>query len=96
MSMTDPIADLLTRIRNGQSARKAEVSMASSKVKAAIVRVLKDEGYVADFRLDSDGGKPIEPRGKRLEPAKKGRSKHPQGQRGRPANIRHQGRGRRK
>jgi len=57
MSMTDPIADLLTRIRNAQTARKTEVSMASSKVKTAIVRVLKDEGYVEDFRLDNDGGK---------------------------------------
>ena len=57
MSMTDPIADLLTRIRNGQSARQNEVSMASSRLKTAIVRVLKEEGYVADFRLDSDGPK---------------------------------------
>jgi small subunit ribosomal protein S8 len=57
MSMTDPIADLLTRIRNGQSARKTEVSMASSRLKTAIARVLKEEGYVADFRLDSDGAK---------------------------------------
>jgi small subunit ribosomal protein S8 len=57
MSMTDPIADLLTRIRNGQSARKTEVSIASSKLKTAIVRVLKEEGYVADYRLDSEGDK---------------------------------------
>ena len=57
MSMTDPIADLLTRIRNGQSARKAEVSIASSRLKTAIVRVLKEEGYVADYRLDIDGHK---------------------------------------
>jgi small subunit ribosomal protein S8 len=57
MSMTDPIADLLTRIRNGQSARKAEVTIASSKLKTAIVRVLKEEGYVADYRLDIDGDK---------------------------------------
>jgi small subunit ribosomal protein S8 len=57
MSMTDPIADLLTRIRNGQSARKTEVSMASSKLKTAIARVLKDEGYVADYRLESNGAK---------------------------------------
>ena len=57
MSMTDPIADLLTRIRNAQTARKTEVSMSSSKVKTAIVRVLKDEGYVEDFRLDNEGGK---------------------------------------
>ena len=57
MSMTDPIADLLTRIRNGQTARKPEVSMASSKLKTAIARVLKEEGYVADFRLESEGQK---------------------------------------
>ena len=49
MSMTDPIADLLTRIRNGQSARKTTVTMASSKLKTAILRVLKDEGFIADF-----------------------------------------------
>ena len=59
MSMTDPIADLLTRIRNGQSARKAEITMASSKVKTAVVRVLKDEGYIADFRVANDGGKTL-------------------------------------
>ncbi|HEV7715136.1 MAG TPA: 30S ribosomal protein S8 [Steroidobacteraceae bacterium] len=59
MSMTDPIADLLTRIRNGQTARKTEVTMASSKVKTAIVRVLKDEGYVTDFHIVNDGGKPV-------------------------------------
>lgn len=57
MSMTDPIADLLTRIRNAQQARKTEVSMASSKVKMAIVSVLRDEGYVADFRVANDAGK---------------------------------------
>ncbi len=50
MSMTDPIADLLTRIRNGQSAGKPEVSLASSKLKKAVLKVLKDEGYIADFR----------------------------------------------
>jgi small subunit ribosomal protein S8 len=58
MSMTDPIADLLTRIRNGQTARKATVSLASSKLKQAIVKVLKDEGYIADFSVHSDDGKP--------------------------------------
>ncbi|MBX5463168.1 MAG: 30S ribosomal protein S8 [Steroidobacteraceae bacterium] len=57
MSMTDPIADLLTRIRNAQAARKSEVTMASSKVKMAIARVLKDEGYITDFRVTSEGGK---------------------------------------
>jgi len=55
--MTDPIADLLTRIRNGQTARQNEVSMASSKLKTAIVRVLKEEGYVEDFRLETAGPK---------------------------------------
>jgi small subunit ribosomal protein S8 len=59
MSMTDPIADLLTRIRNAQQARKQDVSMASSKVKMAIARVLKDEGYVADFRVENDSGKAL-------------------------------------
>lgn len=57
MSMTDPIADLLTRIRNGQQARKSEVVTASSKLKQAVLRVLKDEGYIADFRVDKDGEK---------------------------------------
>jgi small subunit ribosomal protein S8 len=57
MSMTDPIADLLTRIRNGQTARQNEVSMASSKLKTAIARVLKEEGYVADYRLETAGPK---------------------------------------
>lgn len=58
MSMTDPIADLLTRIRNGQTAGKSEVTMAASKLKAAIAKVLRDEGYVADFRVSSETGKP--------------------------------------
>ena len=58
MSMTDPVADLLTRIRNGQSAGKANISLDSSKIKTAIARVLKDEGYVADFRISDETGKP--------------------------------------
>lgn len=58
MSMTDPIADLLTRIRNGQTARKSQVELAASKLKTAIAKVLKDEGYIADYRLDSSSGKP--------------------------------------
>jgi small subunit ribosomal protein S8 len=57
MSMTDPIADLLTRIRNGQSAGKPEISVQSSRVKQAIVRVLKDEGYIADFVVSKDGSR---------------------------------------
>ena len=59
MSMTDPIADLLTRIRNGQTAGKTEVQLASSKLKTAVVKVLKDEGYIADFGLSQDEGKPV-------------------------------------
>jgi len=57
MSMTDPIADLLTRIRNAQLARKTEVSVGASRLKQAVVKVLKDEGYVADYRVSSDGAK---------------------------------------
>ncbi|MEZ5585069.1 MAG: 30S ribosomal protein S8 [Candidatus Competibacteraceae bacterium] len=49
MSMTDPIADMLTRIRNAQAAAKAQVTMPASKLKAAIARVLQDEGYIVDF-----------------------------------------------
>ena len=57
MSMSDPIADLLTRIRNAQMVAKTSVSVPASKVKVAIARVLKDEGYIDDFRVKSDGGK---------------------------------------
>lgn len=49
MSMQDPIADMLTRIRNGQVANKIEVTMPSSKLKLAIAKVLKNEGYISDF-----------------------------------------------
>ena len=57
MSMTDPIADMLTRIRNAQLAEKAHVSMPSSNVKAAIAKVLQDEGYIAGFSVAEDAGK---------------------------------------
>lgn len=57
MSMTDPIADFLTRIRNGQTAHKKQVSSPSSKVKEAIAAVLKDEGYIADFSVVAEGSK---------------------------------------
>ena len=57
MSMTDPIADLLTRIRNGQRAGKPDVALAASKLKVAVVKVLKDEGYVAGFHTASEGVK---------------------------------------
>lgn len=58
MSMSDPIADMLTRIRNGQQAQKVSVSMPSSKVKIAIAKVLKDEGYIEEFSVRENGGKP--------------------------------------
>jgi small subunit ribosomal protein S8 len=55
MSMTDPIADMLTRIRNGQKARKVNVSMPASKAKEAVASVLKDEGYITDFGMTGEG-----------------------------------------
>ncbi len=58
MSMSDPIADMLTRIRNAQMANKVVVSMPNSKVKVGIAAVLKDEGYITDFRVDENNGKP--------------------------------------
>ena len=57
MSMSDSIADMLTRIRNAQSVEKAVVVMPSSKLKVAIAQVLKDEGYVDGFAVRSEGGK---------------------------------------
>jgi len=58
MSMSDPIADMLTRIRNAQSTNKVTVSMPNSKVKVGIAAVLKDEGYINDFRVNENDGKP--------------------------------------
>ena len=55
MSMTDPIADLLTRIRNGQKAGKAQVRMPSSGVKQSILKVLEDEGYIDGFSVEEAG-----------------------------------------
>jgi small subunit ribosomal protein S8 len=55
MSMTDPIADLLTRLRNGQKAGKAQVLIPSSGVKQAILKVLQDEGYIEGFRVEDQG-----------------------------------------
>ena len=57
MSMSDPIADMLTRIRNAQVVQKISVAMPSSKVKIAIANVLKDEGYIEDFAVSEDAGK---------------------------------------
>lgn len=58
MSMTDPVADMLTRIRNAQMAEKISVAMPSSKLKVAIASVLKDEGYIDDFVVRENAGKP--------------------------------------
>jgi len=55
MSMTDPIADMLTRIRNGQKARKVSVSMPASKAKEAVAKVLQDEGYITGFSTEGEG-----------------------------------------
>jgi small subunit ribosomal protein S8 len=52
MSMTDPISDLLTRIRNGQTAKHKTVSVPASRMKAEIVKILKSEGYVLDYRVE--------------------------------------------
>jgi small subunit ribosomal protein S8 len=57
MSMSDPIADMLTRIRNAQSVDKTSVVMPASKLKVAIAQVLKDEGYIDGFALTSNDGK---------------------------------------
>jgi len=58
MSMSDPIADMLTRIRNAQLSEKASVRMPASKLKKAIAQVLKDEGYIEDYALRQDGSIP--------------------------------------
>ena len=57
MSMTDPIADMLTRIRNGQKAQKVSVAMPSSTAKVAVAKVLKDEGYITDYSTETEGVK---------------------------------------
>jgi small subunit ribosomal protein S8 len=59
MSMSDPIADMLTRIRNGQSSNKVKVSCPASKAKMAVANVLKDEGYVGDISVENEGAKPV-------------------------------------
>ena len=58
MSMTDPIADFLTRIRNGQLSGKPEIAAPASRIKLALAKVLKDEGYIEDFAVDEAEAKP--------------------------------------
>ena len=55
MSMQDPISDMLTRVRNGVMSQQKDVSMPSSKMKEAIAEVLKDEGYITDYKVVGDG-----------------------------------------
>ena len=55
MTMTDPISDMLTRIRNGQKARKLSVSMPASKAKEAVAKVLQDEGYITGYSVEGEG-----------------------------------------
>lgn len=57
--MTDPIADMLTRIRNGQSANKAKVTMPASSKKQAIAEVLKSQGYISEYAVEDVDGKPM-------------------------------------
>lgn len=57
MSINDPIGDFLTRIRNGQQARKKYILSPSSKAREAVAAVLKDEGYIADYAVTADGNK---------------------------------------
>jgi small subunit ribosomal protein S8 len=58
-AVTDPIADMLTRIRNGIQARHPRVDMPSSKVKAEIARILKEEGYISNFKVGEEGKKKV-------------------------------------
>ena len=57
MTMSDPLGDMLTRIRNGQTARKVSVTMPASKSKEAVAKVLQDEGYITDFSASGEGAK---------------------------------------
>ena len=59
MSMSDPIADMLTRIRNAQMSEKVSVTIPASKLKVAVAKVLKDEGYIDDFAVRPLDGKPV-------------------------------------
>ncbi|MCM2276566.1 MAG: 30S ribosomal protein S8 [Oligoflexia bacterium] len=59
MSMTDPIADLLTRIRNAAKEKHEKVEIPASRLKANVVRVLKEEGYIKNFRLQREEGRPV-------------------------------------
>lgn len=59
MSMQDPVSDLLSRIRNAQARAKISVNIPSSKLKVAIVNILKEEGYINDYKINDEGGKQV-------------------------------------
>lgn len=59
MAMTDPVADLLTRIRNASSEKHADLEVPASRLKANVVRVLKEEGFISSFRLVREEGRPV-------------------------------------
>jgi small subunit ribosomal protein S8 len=59
MSMSDPVADMFTRIRNAQRVDKQGVAMPSSKLKVSIAQLLKDEGYIEAYKVDANSGKPL-------------------------------------
>ncbi|WP_372797016.1 30S ribosomal protein S8 [Pontiella sp.] len=59
MVLTDPIADMLTRIRNANMAEKAQVAMPHSKMKSELARILKAEGFIKDYTMENEGGKPV-------------------------------------
>ena len=65
MTMTDPISDMLTRIRNGQKARKIMVAMPASTAKIAVAEVLRDEGYIAGYALEGEGAARLSPKSSR-------------------------------
>jgi small subunit ribosomal protein S8 len=59
MSLTDPVADLLTRIRNAINARQQKMDVPASKLKMEIARILKEEGYIANFKATEEGGRKV-------------------------------------
>ncbi|SUI43805.1 30S ribosomal protein S8 [Serratia marcescens] len=86
MSMQDPIADMLTRIRNGQAANKVAVTMPSSKLKVAIANVLKEEGFIEDFKIEGDA-KPVSGTGTEVLPGQSCGRKHSTYQPSRSAHL---------
>ncbi len=59
MSLTDPVADFLTRVRNGLTARQQKVDVPASKLKVELARILKEEGYISNYKVSEEGGKKV-------------------------------------